>query len=71
MSGHTRFATLLCLEIDGIRVAHTGDQVFFGTPDGSAFGPGARPVTNYVYKNGSGTKLLSAPPSPSTRSTSR
>ena len=33
MSGHTRFATLLCLEIDGTRVAHTGDQVFFGRPD--------------------------------------
>ena len=52
MSGHTRFATLLCLEIDGVRVAHTGDQVFFGTPDGSAFGPGAEPFTNHVYKNG-------------------
>ena len=52
MSGHTRFATLICMEIDGVRFAHTGDQIFFSSPDGMAFGPGAHPFTNHVYKNG-------------------
>ncbi|MEE3260030.1 MAG: MBL fold metallo-hydrolase [Candidatus Latescibacterota bacterium] len=52
MSGHTRFATLLCLEIDGIRVAHTGDQIFFGTDSGAPFEPDSNPFTNHVYKNG-------------------
>jgi glyoxylase-like metal-dependent hydrolase (beta-lactamase superfamily II) len=52
MSGHTRFATLICMEIDGTRVAHTGDQIFFSTPDGLAYGPDSRSFTNHVYKNG-------------------
>lgn len=52
MSGHTRFSTLVCMEIDGTRVVHTGDQIFFHAPDGLAFGPGARQFTNHVYKNG-------------------
>ncbi|MCZ6680924.1 MAG: MBL fold metallo-hydrolase [Candidatus Poribacteria bacterium] len=52
MSGHTRFATLVCMEIDGKRVAHTGDQIFFHTENGRAFQPGARLFTNHVYKNG-------------------
>jgi glyoxylase-like metal-dependent hydrolase (beta-lactamase superfamily II) len=51
MSGHTRFATLICMEIDGVRVAHTGDQVFFrGGED--PYGAGSRSFTNHVYKNG-------------------
>jgi glyoxylase-like metal-dependent hydrolase (beta-lactamase superfamily II) len=49
MSGHTRFSSLLCLEIDGTRVVHTGDQIFF---DPWEFAPGARLFTNHVYKNG-------------------
>lgn len=49
MSGHTRFSTLILLEIDGVRVAHTGDQIFFQPWE---FEPGARLFTNHVYKNG-------------------
>ena len=52
MSGHTRFATLICMEIDGKRVVHTGDEIFFAAPGGRAFAPGARLFTNHVYKNG-------------------
>ncbi|MDA0745525.1 MAG: MBL fold metallo-hydrolase [bacterium] len=52
MSGHTRFSTLICMNIDGTRVAHTGDQIFFRDPDGAAYGPDAQPFTNHVYKNG-------------------
>ena len=52
MSGHTRFATMLCLEVDGVRVVHTGDQVFFSGDDGLGFKPGAQLFTNHVYKNG-------------------
>lgn len=50
MSGHTRFSTLICLEIDGTRVVHTGDQIFFEPWGG--FGPESRLFTNHVYKNG-------------------
>ena len=52
MSGHTRFATLICMEIDGTRVAHTGDQAFFDTEGGLGYQAGARMFTNHVYKNG-------------------
>ncbi len=52
MSGHTRFSALLCLEIDGTRVAHTGDQIFSDGKGGEPFGPQARQFTNHVYKNG-------------------
>lgn len=52
MSGHTRFATLICMEIDGTRVAHTGDQIFFLSPDGLGYSDGSRSYTNHVYKNG-------------------
>jgi len=54
MSGHTRFAALVCLEIDGTRVVHTGDQIFFRMPDGDnvPFTTGALPLANFVYKNG-------------------
>ncbi len=51
MSGHTRFATLVCMEIDGKRIAHTGDQIFFDT-EGKDFESGAKLFANYVYKNG-------------------
>lgn len=52
MAGHTRFATLICFDVDGTRVAHTGDQIFFQSPDGLAYGPHSRSFTNHVYKNG-------------------
>jgi glyoxylase-like metal-dependent hydrolase (beta-lactamase superfamily II) len=58
MSGHTRFATLICMEFDDVRLVHTGDQVFFRGDKASglwldkAFGPKARMFTNHVYKNG-------------------
>lgn len=52
MSGHTRFATLICMEVDGVRVAHTGDQIFFSGDGGLGYKPGARLFTNHVYKNG-------------------
>ena len=53
MSGHTRFATLICMEVDETRVSHTGDQIFFrGGKDGNAYGEGSRNFTNHVYKNG-------------------
>ena len=54
MVGHTEFSTLLCLEFDGHRVAHTGDQIFYQSAQGVNLAP---PVaegvfTNHVYKNG-------------------
>jgi glyoxylase-like metal-dependent hydrolase (beta-lactamase superfamily II) len=49
MSGHTRYATLICLEVGGVRVAHTGDQIFFQPWE---FAPGAWQFTNHVYQNG-------------------
>jgi glyoxylase-like metal-dependent hydrolase (beta-lactamase superfamily II) len=52
MSGHTRFSTLICAVVDGTRVVHTGDQIFFSTDEGLAFKPGAQLFTNHVYKNG-------------------
>ncbi len=52
MSGHTRFATLICMEVDGTRVAHTGDQAFFDAEGGVGYQSGARMFTNHVYKNG-------------------
>jgi glyoxylase-like metal-dependent hydrolase (beta-lactamase superfamily II) len=54
MSGHTRFSTLVCLEMDGVRVVHTGDQIFFDPwefPTGEC-PPDARLFANHVYKNG-------------------
>jgi glyoxylase-like metal-dependent hydrolase (beta-lactamase superfamily II) len=53
MSGHTRFSTLVCFEVDGVRVAHTGDQLFFDPWEvEEEFNPAARLFTNHVYKNG-------------------
>jgi glyoxylase-like metal-dependent hydrolase (beta-lactamase superfamily II) len=56
MSGHTRFSAMLCLEIDGQRVVHTGDQVFFngpeGFPEGFSYKPGRSLFTNHLYKGG-------------------
>ena len=51
LSGHTQFAALLCLEVDGKRIVHTGDQLFFWGED-QPYGPRARITTNHVYKNG-------------------
>lgn len=51
LSGHTQFAALLCLEVDGTRIVHTGDQIFFHGED-QPYGPRARIFTNHVYKNG-------------------
>jgi glyoxylase-like metal-dependent hydrolase (beta-lactamase superfamily II) len=54
MVGHTEFSTLLCLEFDGHRVAHTGDQFFFQDAHGANTVPQAASgvFTNHVYKNG-------------------
>lgn len=54
MSGHTEFSTLLCLEFDGHRVAHTGDQLFYLDWRKSRLtGPDEAGVfTNHVYRNG-------------------
>lgn len=51
MSGHTRFATLISFEIDGQKVVHTGDQIFYDSDTGG-WKPGAHMTTNHVYKNG-------------------
>ncbi len=54
MTGHTEFSTLVLLEFDGRRVAHTGDQLFFLDPaTGRLCGPEQGGVfTNHVYRNG-------------------
>lgn len=51
LSGHTQFAALLCLEVDGTRVVHTGDQLFFHGDD-QPYGAKSRIFTNHVYRNG-------------------
>ncbi|MBI2516297.1 MAG: MBL fold metallo-hydrolase [Opitutae bacterium] len=55
MTGHTEFSTLICLELNGRRIAHTGDQIFFLDAAGVALVPpeSARGLfTNHVYRNG-------------------
>lgn len=55
MSGHTEFSTLILLEYDGHRVAHTGDQIFFldrKTLRLAPPGPSSGAFTNHVYRNG-------------------
>ena len=52
LSGHTQFATLICMEVDDTRVVHTGDQIFFSGEDDMGYKPGAQLFTNHVYKNG-------------------
>ncbi|MDD2762852.1 MAG: MBL fold metallo-hydrolase [Opitutaceae bacterium] len=53
MVGHTEFSTLLCLEFDGHRVAHTGDQIFFLNSAGVLVPPqDGGFFSNHVYKNG-------------------
>lgn len=55
MTGHTEFSTLILLEYDGHRVAHTGDQLFYldhATRRLSPPGPNAGAFTNHVYRNG-------------------
>lgn len=54
MVGHTEFSTLVCLEIDGRRVAHTGDQFFFVNARGDNVPPAqaAGVYTNHEYRNG-------------------
>ena len=43
---------MICMEIDGTRVVHTGDQAFFEVEGGVGYQAGARMFTNHVYKNG-------------------
>lgn len=55
MTGHTEFSALVCLEVDGRRIAHTGDQIFFLDAAGVSLAPpeSARGLfTNHVYRNG-------------------
>lgn len=54
MSGHTRFASLIGFEADGLRFAHTGDQYFFLGDRASAPGgfAGVGRMQNHVYRNG-------------------
>lgn len=55
MSGHTEFSTLICLEFDGHRVAHTGDQLFYLDPKTNRLTPpggNSGIFTNHVYRNG-------------------
>jgi len=56
MSGHTEFSTLLCLEFDGHRVVHTGDQIFYLDPVTLQLTAPERGgvFTNHVYRNGLG-----------------
>ncbi len=50
MSGHTRFASLIGFEADGMRFAHTGDQYFF-QGDFRNWSENQR-MQNHVYRNG-------------------
>ena len=50
MSGHTRFASLIGFEADGMRFAHTGDQYFF-QGDFKNWSENQR-MQNHVYRNG-------------------
>jgi glyoxylase-like metal-dependent hydrolase (beta-lactamase superfamily II) len=55
MTGHTEFSTLILLEYEGHRVAHTGDQIFYLDPVSRRLvppGPAAGVFTNHVYRNG-------------------
>lgn len=54
MSGHTEYSTLICLEIDGRRIAHTGDQIFYCDPATTQLTAPDRGgvFTNHVYRNG-------------------
>jgi glyoxylase-like metal-dependent hydrolase (beta-lactamase superfamily II) len=54
MVGHTEFSSLLCLEFDGRRVAHIGDEFFFHDGKGVSAAPAASAgvFTNHVYRNG-------------------
>jgi glyoxylase-like metal-dependent hydrolase (beta-lactamase superfamily II) len=55
MSGHTEFSTFVCLEFDGHRIAHTGDQVFFMDEQHNRLTAPAESsgvFTNHVYRNG-------------------
>ncbi len=54
MTGHTEYSTLVCLQIDGHRVAHTGDQIFYCDPTTKQLtSPECGGIfTNHVYRNG-------------------
>ncbi len=55
MTGHTEYSTLILIEYDGHRVAHTGDQIFFLDQTTRRLvppGPNAGVFTNHVYRNG-------------------
>jgi glyoxylase-like metal-dependent hydrolase (beta-lactamase superfamily II) len=49
ISGHTRFATLVSVAVDGERVVATGDQYFFRDFEHPGTGPA---MHNHVYRNG-------------------
>lgn len=49
ISGHTRFATMICFDADGKRIVATGDQFFFQDFEHPGRGPAAH---NHVYRNG-------------------
>jgi hypothetical protein len=49
MSGHTRFSSLVSLNVDGERIVATGDQYFFQDFDHPGAGPASH---NHVYRNG-------------------
>lgn len=54
MSGHTEYSALIFMEIDGHRIAHTGDQLFFFDPATSQLTSPDRGgvLANHVYRNG-------------------
>lgn len=51
MNGHTRFASLIGFEADGMRFAHTGDQYMYLVDGSGEFDRFDR--HNYVFRNGS------------------
>ena len=49
VSGHTRYSTIVALNVDGERVVATGDQYFFRDFERPGQGPA---MHNHVYRNG-------------------
>jgi len=54
MSGHTEFSTLVLFEMNGRRIAHTGDQLFYYDPVTMKLTPpeSGGIFSNHVYRNG-------------------